>query len=163
MRVVAENYEQTHTHIHTRDNYSNPRCKNARRGLKSGPPQAAGWFVRTPQTAPRDGPACVHLLMFSSTALCSALQHNTVGRTETTNNAEVTTKIFDKNLCEMQFLYMSRELSKKVNKTFFVGTHLNGIVSFESDRKSYVRYFDFQFYSLNISHSMVLHYIARHP
>ena len=41
MRVVAENYEQTHKHIHThihtythtRDNYSNPRCAHARRGL----------------------------------------------------------------------------------------------------------------------------------
>ena len=35
MRVVAENYEQTHTHTHTntRDNYSNPRCAHARRGL----------------------------------------------------------------------------------------------------------------------------------
>ena len=42
MRVVAENYEQTHTHTHARtharthahtDNYSNPRCAIARRGL----------------------------------------------------------------------------------------------------------------------------------
>ena len=33
MRVVAENYEQTHTHTNTRDNYSNPRCAHARRGL----------------------------------------------------------------------------------------------------------------------------------
>ena len=37
MRVVAENYEQTHTHtyMHTRDNYGNPRCAHARRGLTS--------------------------------------------------------------------------------------------------------------------------------
>ena len=33
MRVVAENYEQTHTDTHTRDNYSNARCAHARRGL----------------------------------------------------------------------------------------------------------------------------------
>ena len=26
MRVVAENYEHTHAHIHTGDNYRNPRC-----------------------------------------------------------------------------------------------------------------------------------------
>ena len=38
MHVVAENYKQTHTHIytHTRDNYSNPRCAHARRGVISG-------------------------------------------------------------------------------------------------------------------------------
>ena len=35
MRVVAENYEQTDTHIHahTRHNYCNHRCAHARRGL----------------------------------------------------------------------------------------------------------------------------------
>ena len=26
MRVVAKNYEQTHTHTHSQDNYYNPRC-----------------------------------------------------------------------------------------------------------------------------------------
>ena len=39
MHVVAENYEQihththTHAHTHTRDNYNNPHCAHARRGL----------------------------------------------------------------------------------------------------------------------------------
>ena len=44
MRVVAENYEMTHTHTHTharththnaRDNYSNPRCTHVHRGLNN--------------------------------------------------------------------------------------------------------------------------------
>ena len=49
MRVVAENYEQTythiqtytHTHTRTRDNYSNPRCAHARQGLNNNTQIAA--------------------------------------------------------------------------------------------------------------------------
>ena len=33
MHVVAENYEQTHIHTHTRDNYNNLHFAHARRGL----------------------------------------------------------------------------------------------------------------------------------
>ena len=47
MRMVAENYEQTHTHTHTRDNYSNPHCARARRGLMRGHPHCTAECVIT--------------------------------------------------------------------------------------------------------------------